>query len=101
MRKASAVLYNPLFPAVGINEQPELPPEPVPTAGDEARAIATRDVYLQDWTPAAVYRFADLIPGQVVAGPALIESDSTTVLLRPGDQATTTPQRWLDIAVAS
>lgn len=93
------VLVNARVATVGL--LPELPPEPVPTAGDEARAIATRDVYLQDWTPAAVYRFADLIPGQVVAGPALIESDSTTVLLRPGDQATTTPQRWLDIAVAS
>jgi len=37
----------------------------------------------------------------VVAGPAIVESATTTVLLRPGDRATVTPQGWLDIAVPS
>ncbi|MFT5511245.1 MAG: N-methylhydantoinase A [Hyphomicrobiaceae bacterium] len=93
------VLVNARVATVGL--LPELASEPAPTAGEPATVIATRDVYLKDWTPAAVYRFTDLILGQVIAGPALIESDSTTVLLRPGDSATTTPERWLDIAVSA
>ena len=48
---------------------------------------------------ASVYEFNDLADGQRIKGPALIEADTTTVLLRPGEQATTTPFRWLDISV--
>ena len=39
--------------------------------------------------------------GRSIAGPAIVESAMTTVLLRPGDRATVTPQGWLDIAVGS
>jgi N-methylhydantoinase A len=35
----------------------------------------------------------------VVQGPAIVESSTTTVLLRKHDRATTTPHGWLDIAV--
>ena len=37
---------------------------------------------LEDWVPAPVYDFAALSPGQTIAGPAIVESDMTTVLLR-------------------
>ena len=50
---------------------------------------------------APVYRFDALAPGQTIAGPAIVESAMTTVLLRPGDRATVTPQGWLDIAVSA
>jgi N-methylhydantoinase A len=40
-----------------------------------------------------------LAPDQVVAGPAIIESDTTTVLLLPGDTARMDGRGWLDIAV--
>ena len=39
--------------------------------------------------------------GQAIEGPAVIESATTTVLLRPGDRATTTRFGWLDIDVAA
>ena len=48
---------------------------------------------------APVYPFDALAPAQTVAGPGIIESAMTTVLLRPGDTARVTPQGWLDIAV--
>jgi N-methylhydantoinase A/oxoprolinase/acetone carboxylase beta subunit len=48
---------------------------------------------------APVYRFGALAPAQPIAGPAIVESPMTTVLLRSGDAATVTPQGWLDIAV--
>jgi N-methylhydantoinase A len=50
---------------------------------------------------APVYRFDALAPGQPIAGPAVIESAMTTVLLRRGDVAAVTAQGWLDIAIRS
>ena len=41
----------------------------------------------------------DLAPGQVLDGPALVESATTTVLLRQDERATTTDHGWLDIAL--
>ena len=83
-----------------IGHLPELPAEPTGTHRAPASPTNTREIYLTDWLPADVYDFARLAPGQIVAGPAIIESESTTVLLRAGDRATTTPQQWLDIAIA-
>ena len=82
-----------------IGHLPEMPEEPTGNIGEPASPTNTREIYLTDWQSADVYDFARLAPGQVVKGPAIIESDSTTVLLRAGDNATTTPQQWLDIAI--
>src|SRR5260370_40375633 len=65
---------------------------PVPPAGE-------RRIYLDEWVMAPVYRFDALAPAQIVAGPAIIEAATTTVLIRPGDEATVTPHGWLDIMV--
>jgi N-methylhydantoinase A len=48
-----------------------------------------------------VYAFDALAPGQVLDGPALIESATTAVLLRRGDRARTKSFGWLDVEVAS
>jgi N-methylhydantoinase A len=40
-----------------------------------------------------------LAPGQAIAGPAVIEAATTTVLLRPGDRAEVTGIGWLDVAL--
>jgi N-methylhydantoinase A len=41
------------------------------------------------------------VPGQSIDGPAIVESAMTTILLRPGERAITTPLGWLDIALAA
>lgn len=82
-----------------IGRLPELPVEPEDEAAPPAGPTGHRRIYLDDWVEAAVFPFDDLATGQIVAGPAIIESETTTVVLRPGDQATTTAERWLDIAV--
>ena len=46
-----------------------------------------------------MFDFDALPAGQTVSGPAIVESATTTVLLRPGDQAAMTPQGWLEIAL--
>jgi N-methylhydantoinase A len=46
-----------------------------------------------------VYDFAAIAADQALAGPAIVESDTTTVLLRPGDTARFDARGWLDITV--
>ena len=52
-------------------------------------------------TTVPLYALEDLATGHEVTGPALIEAETTTVILHAGDHATLTPQGWLDIAVAA
>ncbi|MGA9014262.1 MAG: hypothetical protein WB509_17355 [Acetobacteraceae bacterium] len=54
---------------------------------------------MREWTSVPVFEFDELSPSQEIAGPAIVESAMTTVLLRPGNSATVTPHGWLDIAV--
>ncbi|MEM7253130.1 MAG: hypothetical protein AAF493_17070, partial [Pseudomonadota bacterium] len=51
------------------------------------------------WQDASVYALEALKPGQSIAGAALIESATTSVLLRSGDHATVNALGWLDITV--
>ena len=80
-----------------IGALPSLPAEPEAPAGKPAAPAGTRRIHLGEWREVPVYAFDTLAASQVVTGPAIVESDTTTVLLRPGDEATTTPQRWLDV----
>ena len=93
------VLVNARVATVGLMPAP--PAEPSAAGRPAAEPRAERRIYLDGWRPAPVYAFADLAAGQVLEGPAIVESDTTTVLLRAGDRATVTEQRWLDIAVGA
>ena len=78
----------------------ELPQEPSLPAAPAAAALTTCPIYLDGGPVAApVYAFDALAPGQQIAGPALVESAMTTVLLRTGDNATVTEHGWLDIRI--
>jgi N-methylhydantoinase A len=69
-------------------------------AGEAAPPAAQRRILLDGAAVTApVYRFEGLVPGQAVAGPAIVESATTTVLLRPGDAARMDARGWLEIAV--
>ncbi|MFP6772056.1 MAG: hydantoinase/oxoprolinase family protein [Alphaproteobacteria bacterium] len=84
-----------------IGELPALPEEPRSPTGPDAPAIGRRRIYLGDWLEAPVYDFDRLSAGQIIEGPALVVSETTNVLLRPGDRATTTPHGWLDIQITA
>ncbi|MBT5266809.1 MAG: hypothetical protein HOL85_18375 [Rhodospirillaceae bacterium] len=58
-----------------------------------------RQAYLGGWHEVPVHDLEQLVPGATVAGPAIIESETTTVVLRAGDSATVTDTLWLDISV--
>jgi N-methylhydantoinase A len=97
MPDQETVLVNARVAVSGILE--ELPQEPnLPTAPPTAPA-GERRIYFEEWVTAPVYTFDALARAQTIAGPAIIESATTAVLLRPGDRATVTPQGWLDVTV--
>jgi len=76
-----------------------LPQEPALPRAPTTAPRSERRIYLDDWASAAVYDFDTLAPAQIIAGPAIVESAMTTVLLRPGERATVTPLGWLDIGI--
>ncbi len=91
------VLVNARVATVGA--LPALPREPSAAAGADAEPRSHRRIHLGHWRQVPVYEFRELAAQQSIAGPALVESETTTVLLRPGDQATATAERWLDIRI--
>ncbi|MCK6452214.1 MAG: hydantoinase/oxoprolinase family protein [Alphaproteobacteria bacterium] len=82
-----------------IGRLPALPQEPDLKAHAPAEPFQHRRIHLGVWREVAVYDFDALAADQVIDGPAVVEAATTTVLLRPGDRARTTPFGWLDIAV--
>jgi N-methylhydantoinase A len=97
MRDQEAVLVNARVVAIGV--LPDLPQEPRLPAGEPVPPRGERRIYLGDWISVPVYDFDRLAPEQTIAGPAVVESAMTTVLLRPRDEAQATAHGWLDIRV--
>ena len=97
LRDQEVVLVNARLSVIGRLPQVER------TIADVAAATAvpkaTRHVYLGGWTEVPVFDFLTLAADQAVPGPAIIESDTTTVLLRSGDLAHFDRRGWLDVSV--
>jgi N-methylhydantoinase A len=89
------VLVNTRLAVVG--ELPALPEERALPARPPAAPRRRRRVYLDAWHDVPVYDLDTVAPGQVVAGPAIVEAATTTALLRAGERATVTPLGWLDV----
>jgi N-methylhydantoinase A len=80
----------------------ELPPLPAGQGVTERRAgptAARRRVYLGDWIDLPVFRLDELPAGWETKGPALLESATTTVLVREAERLRVTPHGWLDIRI--
>lgn len=72
--------------------KPKIPKEPEhgPTPPEEA-FLGTRKFYRKKrWVDAQLYRMEALLPGNRIAGPAIIESDATTFVVPDGFET------WLD-----
>ena len=98
LRDQEAVLVNARVAVIG--ELPALAQEPALPARAPARPTGERQIYLGGWRNVPIYAFDALAPDQAIEGPAVIESATTSVLLRLGDRARTTAFGWLDIQVA-
>jgi N-methylhydantoinase A len=73
--------------ATGVRDRPEAAPH------------GHRRIYLADWVEVPVFDFERLGSGQRIAGPAAIESEATTVLVRPGDAARFDSRGWVEITI--
>jgi N-methylhydantoinase A len=97
LRDQDAVVVNARLSVIG-----RLPPVEAAVEAPSRSAAepkATRSIYLAGWVSVPVFDLLALAVGQTIAGPALVESDTTTVLLRAGDTARFDSRGWLDVAV--
>ena len=92
-----AVLVNGRLAAIGA--LPDLPQEPKTEARAASGHRTTRKIFLAGWVDAPVFDLEELIPSQKIEGPAIIESSTTTVVLRSDDKAEVTDNLWLNILV--
>jgi N-methylhydantoinase A len=60
----------------------------------------TRQAFFVRWREVPVYSLDMLQPGHAFAGPAIVEAETTTVIVGDGDRATVNALGWLDIALA-
>jgi N-methylhydantoinase A len=82
--------------AAVIGRLPALPTEQSRRVS-AAAVPRSRRVYLERWLEVPVYEMDGLPEGQEVKGPAILESATTTVLIRARERATVTAEGWLDI----
>jgi len=99
LRDQDVVLVNARLSAIG--RLPQVEADVAYPPADAAAPKGRRQVYLRHWTDVPVFDFPALGAGQRIVGPAVVESDTTTILLRPGDTAGFDPRGWLDITVAN
>ncbi|MGB6399573.1 MAG: hydantoinase/oxoprolinase family protein, partial [Bradyrhizobium sp.] len=67
--------------------------------GQARAAHATRQVLFGTWRDIPVYSFDALLPGHSLTGPAIIEAETTTVLVDTGDRVSVDALGWLDITL--
>lgn len=96
-RDQEVVLVNARVAAVGAVADGGAEEPAAPTTAGPAIARSYRRAFIGGWRAVPVYRLEELSAGQEVDGPAIVESDTTTVVIGPGDRAGVNPLGWLDI----
>ena len=61
---------------------------------------ATRQAFFGGWREVPVYALDALQPGHSLEGPAIVEAETTTVIVGAGDRVTVNAMGWLDIALS-
>jgi N-methylhydantoinase A len=61
---------------------------------------ATRPAFFGEWRQIPVYALESLAPGQSLQGAAIIEAETTTIVVNAGDRVTVNALGWLDIELA-
>lgn len=97
-RGQEVVFVNARVAAVGEVSQRGQDTRPAPSSGACAPR-GQRQAFFGGWREVPVYGLDDLRPGHTLAGPAIIEAETTTVLVDTGDRVTVNALGWLDIAL--
>jgi N-methylhydantoinase A len=97
-RGQEVVFVNARVAAVGAVAQRGQDSRPASSSGTCAPR-GQRQAFFGGWRDVPVYALDDLKPGHTLAGPAIIEAETTTVLVDTGDRVTVNALGWLDIAL--
>ena len=68
-------------------------------AGGAADPVGSRRIYLGEWRDAPTYAADGLPAGAEIDGPAILESEFTTILVWPGDRATVDAMGGVELRV--
>lgn len=98
-RGQEVVFVNARVAAVGKVSAGKVKEKPAGSAAPSAPR-SKRPAYLGGWREVPVYALDDLKPGESLQGPAIIEAETTTVVINEGDGLTVNGLGWLDIHVA-
>jgi N-methylhydantoinase A len=97
-RGQEVVFVNARVAAVGEVAQRGQDAKPASSSGTCAPR-GRRKAFFGAWRDVPVYALDDLRPGHILAGPAIIEAETTTVLIDIGDRVAVNPLGWLDITL--
>jgi N-methylhydantoinase A len=97
-RDQEVVFVNARVAAIGEVSQRGQDAKPVPSAS-ACSPRTTRRALFDCWREVPVYALDDLRPGHSLIGPAIIEAETTTVVVNEGDKVTVNALGWLDIAL--
>jgi N-methylhydantoinase A len=97
-RGQEVVFVNARVAAVGAVSQRGQDTRPASSSGNCAPR-GQRQAFFGGWRDVPVYALDDLKPGHTLAGPAIIEAETTTVLVDTGDRVTVNALGWLDISL--
>jgi N-methylhydantoinase A len=73
--------------------------EPAVATTEAATPRGTRRAFFGGWRDVPVFALDALVPGHTLQGPAIIEAETTTVVISAGDALTVNGLGWLDIRV--
>jgi len=98
-RDQEVVFVNARVAAIGAVAAPAAADAAV-TSSAHCAPRSRRKAHFGQWIEVPVYALDDLRPGQGLQGPAIVEAESTTVVINAGDRLTVNALGWLDIRVA-
>ncbi len=94
-RDQDVVFVNARVAAVGAVQRADQPELRV--ACEPCSPRSKRQAYFGGWREVLVFALDDLKPGHAIKGPAIVEAETTTVVIHEGDRLTVNRLGWLDI----
>jgi N-methylhydantoinase A len=98
-RKAGVEVSNFIVTATTKTYKPRLKEEESDGPSPQGARVGERRVYFDGFIPTPVFNMDRLRPGNNIAGPAVVESPATSLLLHPGQTATVDRHRNLLVKV--
>lgn len=92
------VFVNARVAAIGVIPAPAEAPV-AEVVSSKPKPIGRRRAYFDGWQDVDAYAAGGLRPGDAIDGPAIIDAETTTVLIARGDRVSVNKLGWLDIAL--